>query len=233
VVYDAAGNLFISEQASQVVRRMGTDGIVKAVAGHCPSSGTATGCPTGQGYEGDGGLAINAKLDLPFGQVADPAGKIALGPDGGLYIADTGNNRIRRVAPGTDGVIDGADSGEIITTVVGTGVAGYDGVEDGGAATLARINQPVDVEVAADGTLYIADTNNHCIRQVTPGADGVVDGDADEIITTYAGRCGIAGEAEGPKDLATFNTPKGIELNEVTGALYVADTVNNKIRVVR
>ncbi len=230
VVYDKFGNLFIAEQASQVVRRIGaSDGILKTVAGTCTVSGTATGCPTGQGYTGDGGPATAAKLDMPFGQVADPAGKIVFGPDGSLYIADTGNNRIRRVVPGADGVIDGA-SDEIITTVAGNGTAGRAG--NGGAGTSAEINQPRDIDVASDGTLYIADTNNHCIRKVTPGADGVVSGAPDETITTYAGRCGTKGYEEGPATLALFDTPYGIELNDGTGNLYVADTLNDRIRVI-
>jgi len=231
VTYDSSGNLFIMEQASQVVRRIGaTDGIFKTVAGQCPAAGV-TGCPSGQGFEGDGGLATEAMFNMPFSQTASPGGKIGFGPDGSLYIADINNNRIRRVVPGADGIIgDGDPMGEIISTVAGNGTPGKAG--NGGAATLAELNEPADVEVAPDGTVYIADTGNHCIRQVLPGTDGVVDGDADEIITTYAGRCGTSGYSEGPATLAVFNTPYGIELDSGTGALYVADTLNNRIRVI-
>src|SRR5206468_3403683 len=110
-----------------------------------------------RGYSGDNGLANQAQLNLPH--------RIAIGPDGCLYIADTSNHRIRRVGP------DG-----IITTVAGLGTAGFSG--DGGPASQARLNLAEGVAVGPDGTLYIADTSNHRIRRVTP----------DGIITTVAGK---------------------------------------------
>lgn len=111
---------------------------------------TAVGTGVG-GYDGDGGPASSAELNWPRNMAIDPRGN--------LYIADTNNHRIRMVSP------DG-----IITTVVGTGEPGYDG--DDGPADRARLNAPRDVEVAADGTLYIADTGNHCVRKVTP--EGII-----------------------------------------------------------
>ena len=115
-----------------------------------------------QGYSGDGGPATNASLAFPSG--------VAIGPDGSLYIADTGNSRIRRVGP------DG-----IITTMAGMGTVaairgdGYGG--DGGPATKALLNNPLQVATGADGTLYIADSTNNRVRRI--GSDG--------IITTVAG----------------------------------------------
>jgi streptogramin lyase len=234
VLFDGNGNLFISDQANQVVRRLGTDGIVKTVAGNCPPDSeddpnttafeaVSFGCEAGQGYSGDGGPATAAKLNNELGQGANPQGKIAMDADGNLYIADTDNNVIRKVSPGPDGGIgDGDASAEIITTIAGTGTAGFSG--DGGPATSAMLNQPRDVEVAPDGTIYIADTNNNCVRMI----------DASGTITTVAGRCGedgaYAGDG-GPATLAALNEPYGIELDG-DGNLYIADTLNNVIRLV-
>jgi hypothetical protein len=235
VVYDSAGNLFISDQANNVVRRIGAaDGVIKTVAGQCPEN-TSFGCYAGQGYDGDGGPATSAHLQNYVGQETDPQGKIAMGPDGSLYIADTENNVIRRVVPGSDGVIgDGNPNEEIITTVIGynPGTAGYFG--DDGPANTALLNGPRDIKAAPDGSVIIADTENNCIRKVSPGADSVVTGDADEIITTVAGRCGDAGNFAGdgaPAALAALNRPYGIEL-DAAGNLYIADTYNNRVRIV-
>ena len=98
LVYDQAGNLFIADQANQVVRRLGTDGMVKTVAGNCPAT-PGFGCFMGQGYAGDGGMATAARLRNNLGQGADPQGKIAIDGAGNLYIADTMNNRVRMVMP--------------------------------------------------------------------------------------------------------------------------------------
>ena len=105
--------------------------------------------------------------------------------------------------------------------IAGTGVAGYSG--NNGLATEAMLNGPRDVEIAPDGTLYIADTENHCVRKV----------DLAGMMTTAAGRCGVAGFAgdSGPASLAVLNSPYGVETDDV-GNLYIADTFNNRIRVV-
>jgi sugar lactone lactonase YvrE len=222
VVYDPEGNLILSDQANQVIRRIGTDGIVKIVAGNCPGT-PGFGCFDGQGYEGDGGPATLAKLNNELGQGTDPQGKITMDADGNLLIADTGNNAIRIVTPGPDGIIGGGDpSLEIISTIAGTGTAGYSG--DDGPAAAAMLNGPRDVAIASDGVIYLADTRNNCVRKIA----------ADGVITTGAGRCGepggFAGDG-GPADLAALNKPYGIALDSA-GNLYIADTLNNRIRVV-
>ena len=152
------------------------------------------------GYSGDGGPAIAARIKQPR--------DTALGPDGSLYIADTYNQRIRRVAP--DGTI---------STVVGTGDPGYNG--DGQQATEATIYWPHDVVVDDVGVLYIADTTNHRVRRV--GLDGV--------ITTIAGTgvAGFSGDG-GQATVAKLKTPKGLSLFE--GTLYIADGNANRIRAV-
>jgi sugar lactone lactonase YvrE len=223
VAFDAAGNLFISDQANQVIRRLGAaDGIVKVVAGSCPGT-PGFGCPAGRGYDGDDGPATTGHLSNNLGQGTDPQGKMAFDPrDGSLYIADTGNNVVRKVTPGSDGIIgEGDPAEEIITTVAGNGSPGYSG--DGGPATAAQLSSPTDVAIDKDGTIYIADRSNSCIRRVT----------GDGTISTVAGQCGNVGNA-GDGELATeagLRTPYGVAL-DYKGGLYIADTLNQCIRKV-
>lgn len=154
---------------------------------------------SGTGYSGDNGPAVNATLKDPNG--------LALGTDGSLYIADTGNHVIRRIAP------DG-----IISTVAGTGQAGSGG--DKGPATTAQLNSPTDVEVTADGVIYIADSANHRIRRI----------DQTGYITNWigTGTAGFSGDG-GVAATAQLNTPKGIALGP-DGSLFIADTTNQRIR---
>jgi len=152
-----------------------------------------------RGFSGDGGPATSAQLYYPFG--------ITVAPDGSLYIADTDNDRIRRV--GSDG---------IITTVAGNGIRGFSG--DGGPATSAQLYSPYGMTVAPDGSLYIADSNNHRVRRVGP----------DGIITTAAGTAEIGFSGDG--GLATsakLRMPIDISVAP-DGSLYIADTNNSRIR---
>ena len=128
-----------------------------------------------------------------------------------MYVADTNNHRIRRI-----------DSAGIITTVVGNGTNGFGG--DNGPALEAALDNPADVAIGPDGNLYIADTYNMCIRIVDL---------ATNIITTIAGTgdvSGSSGDGGRPKN-ARLNRPFGIGF-DADGNLYIADTLNNKIRVV-
>jgi DNA-binding beta-propeller fold protein YncE len=173
-----------------------------AVAALDKSSVIATVAGTGTpGLSGDGGLATQAQLDRP--RDAD------VGPDGSIYIADTFNHVIRRVAP--DGTI---------TTFAGTGVAGYGG--DDGPATSAMLTWPHDVSVdQMTGDVYIADSNNNRVRKV----------DTAGTITTVAGngRVGLAGDGR-LATTARLNKPKSVAVAD--GRLYIADGLNDTIRVV-
>jgi sugar lactone lactonase YvrE len=135
---------------------------------------------------------------------------MALDDQGNLYFADTRNNRIRRI--GNDG---------IVTTVAGNGETGFGG--DGGPAVDAQLSSPTDIDLASDGTLYIADTQNSCIRAVSP----------EGTITTVAGICGERGfDGDGADPTAALlDRPYGIELDRDDN-LYVVDTYNHVIRVV-
>ncbi|MDE2179981.1 MAG: tandem-95 repeat protein [candidate division NC10 bacterium] len=181
-------SLYVADTDNHRIRRVGPDGIITTVAG--------TGV---QGFSGDGGPATQAALFYPIG--------VAVAFDGSLYIADTYNNRIRRVGP------DG-----IITTVAGTGVQGFSG--DGGSATQAMFNYPYRVAVGPDGSLYIADSNNERIRRVGP----------DGIITTVAGTGvqGFSGDG-GSATQARLQGPFGVAVAP-DGSLYIADSNNERIR---
>jgi sugar lactone lactonase YvrE len=233
IACDADDNLFIMDQANQTIRRIGEDGRIERFAGMCligacdegetpsqcpgtdkwscisDSDGAACKKPCGAGFAGDDGPAIDARFAQPVGQSADPAGRIAFDREGNLFVADTGNHRIRKI-----------DVTGIISTVAGNGVADYAG--DGGPATQASLDNPVDIAIGSDDSLYIADTYNHCIRRVT--SDGVID--------TIAGSCtkrGFAGDGERPT-AALLNRPYGIAL-DAEDNLYIADTHNHRIRL--
>jgi len=152
------------------------------------------------GYSGDGGPATDARLYNPAGIDIDPSGNV--------YFADDWNNVIRRID---------ASSG-VITTIAGNGRQAYGG--DDGPATRARFNHPEHVEVGEDGTVYIEDTGNHCIRMVDPSG----------TITTIVGTCesGFGGDG-GPATSALLSEPSGMLLTPA-GVLYIADSGNNRVR---
>jgi len=149
---------------------------------------------------GDGGPATSAQLNSPLA--------VAVDGDGNLYIADTGNSRIRKVTPA------GA-----ISTIAGGRSAGFSG--DGGPATTAELHFPRGVAVDSAGSLYIADSENNRIRKVTPAG----------IISTVAGNgnAGYSGDG-GPATDAQLRSPFGVSLDGA-GRLYVADEGNNAIRL--
>ncbi|KEF03105.1 Teneurin-2 [Streptomyces rimosus] len=134
VALDEHGNLYIVCRSNNRVRKVTPQGIITTVAGN----GIA-------GYVSDGGPATATQLSSPCGVAADGAGN--------LYIADLGNNRVRKV-----------DTKGIITTVAGNGTGGY--VSDGGPATATQLNGPHSVAVDRDGNVYIADYHNHRVRKV-------------------------------------------------------------------
>ncbi len=183
----ANGSLFVADYYHSTIRRIAADGTITTVAGNGEF-----------GFDGDGGPATKAKLASPGG--------VAVANDGTIYIADTRNNRIRKVSNG------------IISTVAGNGAVGFGG--DGGPATDAMLFEPEAVAVTATGVVYIADTNNHRIRSV----------DTSNTITTLAGNGdgSFSGEGEPAKD-AGLRAPAGLAAS-ADGALYLADSGNNRIR---
>jgi hypothetical protein len=194
---DTLGYVYIADSGNARVRKVDLNGMITTFAGN--------GTP---GYVGDSGAATSAELQNPAGLAFDSVGN--------LYIADSGNNVIRKV-----------DTSGTIATVAGNGTAGYSG--DGLAATQAQLNQPRGVAVDSAGNMYIADTNNDFLRKV----------DAGGVITTVAGNgsngvsCPFGTDIIGDGCPATsaFVQPWSVAVNGA-GNLYLPDYGNNRIRKV-
>jgi hypothetical protein len=168
--------------------------VVRIVA---PAGYTYTWLGNGQPGPKDGS-PTSAEFSSPTG--------MALDRQGNLYICDTGNHLIRKVS--TSGYV---------STYAGTGQFG----DEDGPALKARFDGPTGIAVDTDGTVYVADTNNNCIRRISPAGQ----------VSTFAGS-GYRGWGDGPLDLARFNAPSGLALDGL-GNLIVADTLNHKIRRIR
>ncbi len=219
--FDPAGRMFISDQANQRIRMVDLNGIISTIAGN--------GDP---GFAGENEPAYMSQLFAPTGQSAPPTNRITADSQGNIYIADTMNNRIRRIDAITgviatiagftlrDSELQGGDI-EIESHILGSKGVGFSG--HGVPATEATLGWPCDVTVDDNGRVFIADTFNHCIRMV----------DLDGIITTVAGQCGEIGfGGDGGDPLkALLNRPYGLDVDK-KGNIYVADTHNNRVRVV-
>jgi hypothetical protein len=207
VVFTDAGDMLIADQANQMIRSVDhTTGVISTIAGigHCADAVNPDPCVLN-----DEGPATSAGFHFPIGQAATPGGRIARDPAGNIYVADTENFRVRKI-----------DTAGIIHTFAG-GSYGFGG--DGGPATEAQLGRLSDVAVGPDGSVYIADTDNSCVRVVSPAG----------IISTFAGQCGtgdFAGDG-GPASEALLDRPYGVEVTS-TGDVYIADTHNQRIRVV-
>ncbi len=230
-------SVYFADYNNHRVRRVDPSGMIATVAG----TGDA-------GDAGDGGPAVLAQLRYPLG--------VAVGPDGSVYIADTGNDRVRVVRPD-----------QTLGTLAGTGELGFGG--DGGPATRALLNTPADVAVDQANVVYIADRDNHRIRRVAPdgsistfGGDGgplpqaqlnapvsvapgpagslyIADGanwrvrwaTPDGLITTVAGNGAFTYSGDGGLAIRA-----GMGLHDITGGpdrtIYIADYLNHRIRCV-
>lgn len=187
------GDVYVACQESGTIRRIDAGGRVVTVAG--------TGTP---GYAGDGGPAIEARLNWPAALVFDR--------DGALYVSDMQNQRVRRI--GADGRI---------TTFAGTGRKGFAG--DGGPADEAALDGPGGLAFDAAGNLYVADTNNHRVRRIDAGPG--------HRIRTVAGtgRRGFSGDG-GPAAEARLNLPRGLAFGP-GGVLYIVDSFNHRLRAMK
>ena len=187
---DKIGNLYVAEAGNHIIRKIDTMGRITTVAG--------MGIP---GYGGDTSLAVNARLDSPYA--------VAVDKNGNLYIADYFNNVIRKV-----------NTAGIITTVAGTGVAGYSG--NGGVATAAKLNHPTGVAVDTLGQVYIADGYNNTIRMI----------DLNDTIRMVAGNStpGFGGDLGNALGANLFR-PMGVSV-DAYGSIFIADANNQRIRKV-
>ncbi len=247
VAYDSKGDLFIADTNNNVIREVSVSGVVTTIAGNgaqgfSGDGGAATraelNAPTGiaidssgnlyiadsqnnrirevsngiittvagngtAGYSGDGGAATSAELDMPMAVAVDGAGN--------LYIADTDNQRIREVANG------------VINTIAGNGQQGFSG--DGGPATSAELDTPTGVAVDAAGNIYIADSHNNRIREVSNAVIHTVAGSGP---VTFSG--GYSGDG-GSATAAQLAKPTGVAIDSA-GDIYIADTNNDRLREV-
>ena len=188
VAFDAAGNLYFADTNRHVVYESSLAGVLSVVAGNGV-----------QGYSGDGGAATSAELNSPQG--------VAVGADGTLYIADTGNQRVRMV------------SGGVISTVAGNGNVGFAG--DGGAATLAAFRGPNALAIDPSGALLVCDAGNQRVRRISAGLIQTVVGNG---VQGFAGDGGAATSAE-------LDTPMGLAVGG-DGRIFIADSHNQRIRVI-
>ncbi len=201
---DATGNIYIADTANQLIRKVDTTGIMTTVAG------VGTVCTPSTAPCGDGGAPTSAMFNNPYG--------VAVDTHSNLYIADSGDNRIRKISGGT------------ISTIAGTGVACAKGTiacGDGKAATSALLNNPLGVTVDKGGNVVIADSGDHRIRVVIAG--GVIDplvGNGN-ICNIQSNTCGDGGKSQ----LAQLTTPWQIFV-DATETLYIADAPENRIRKV-
>ncbi len=188
IALDMAGNLYIVDDGNSCIRKVSTAHIITTIAGN----GTAA-------YGGDGGPATDAMLNNPEDVAVDVLGNV--------YIADIGNNVVRKV-----------NTAGIISTFAGSGAVGYSG--DGGPATAAQMRYPYAVAADALGNVYITDNANYVVRKVNA---------AGTISTVIgSGGTGYSGDG-GPATLATLNNPGGIEVDQA-GNLLICDFGNDVVR---
>jgi sugar lactone lactonase YvrE len=185
IAADAAGNVYVADTANNTIRKIDTNGVVSTLAGVPGRHGS---------NDGDG---ASARFWAPFGIAVDAAGTV--------YVADTGNNTIRRIS--TNG---------IVTTLAG--MAGQPGSTNGPGAS-ARFRNPWGVAVDRADNVYVADMSNDTIRKIKPSG----------MVVTVAGQAGIIGNIDGFGTDAQFNNPFAIAVDD-GGNLYVSDSANNLIR---
>jgi hypothetical protein len=199
MTFGANGVMYIADTFNHVIRAVDAAGVITTFAGTYPGPTGATEdhCPSY--FAGDGGPARQASLRCPHSVVVDDRG--------GVIIADSGNDRIRRV-----------DGTGIITTIVGTGESGFAG--DGGPATRAKLSDPKGVAVDHDGNLLIADSLNNRIRKV----------DRSGVITTIAGTGVEADSGDGGSAvLASLTRPRTVAVAD-DGSILIAEPWANRIR---
>jgi len=182
VAVDLSSNVYVADTNNHAIRKVTAGGVVTTLAGDSTTSGSGDGNGTAAQFYHPGGVALDAS--------------------GNIYVADSGNNLIRRVSPLG-----------VVTTAAGSGSAG----SADGTGTTAQFNSPKGVAVDSMGNIVIADTGSHTIRKMTPAG----------VVTTIAGQAGFSGSQDGATPL--FNSPQGVA-TDAAGNIYVADTGNHTLR---
>ncbi len=184
VAVDDSGNVYVADTGNDRIRKITSTGVVSTFAG------------SSKGFVDDtGNTGGSAKFDAPQGVAVDSKGNV--------YVADTGNDRIRKIT-----------STGVVSTFAGSSKGFVD--DTGNTGGSAKFDAPQGVAVDSKGNVYVADTGNHRIRKITP----------NRVVTTLAGSG--SGNSDGVGDVAKFNTPQRIAVDK-SGNVYVADTRNNRI----
>ena len=185
VAADGSGNLFVADFDNHTIRKITPAGVVTTFAGTAGLSGSADG------------TGAAARFYAPRDVAVDGSGNV--------FVADSGNNTIRRITPAG-----------VVTTFAGT--VGLSGSADGTGAA-ARFAGPYGMAVDRSGNMFVADNFNHTIRKITPAG----------VVTTFAGTAGLSGSADGTGAAARFNSPIGVTVDQA-GNVFVADSENRTIR---
>lgn len=192
---DGSGNLYVTDSYADVVRKITPAGVVTTLAGSIGANGAGYG-----GYVDGTGAAAQ----FNFSNYGNGVSGIALDSSGNVYVADTGNNAIRKITP----------TG-VVTTLAGGGAAGY----LDGTGTGASFNSPAGIAVDSSGNIFVVDTYNQVIREITPSG----------VVSTFAGTAGVTGSADGTGTAAQFAWPQGLAIDG-SNNLYVADVNNHAVR---
>ncbi len=194
------GSLYVADSVNNTIRQITPAGLVSTLAGQTGTSGSADGTGSSAQFNGPGGVAV-------------------AGSD--IFVADTGNNTIRKIVPRFRLIPPGIEiTSWTVTTLAGSALNDLGSAD--GTNGAAKFFNPRDVVVDASGNIYVADSDNHQIRKVTPVG-------TNWVVTTIAGQAGVSGSADGFGTNALFADPTSIAI-DATGNLYVADQINSTIR---
>jgi sugar lactone lactonase YvrE len=240
VAVDTAGTVYVADSFNSTIRKIALGGVVTTFAGSALRRGSADGVGTAARFDQPFGIAVDPNGNVfvsdasanvirritPAGAVSTFAGTaatsgstdatgmaarfsvpyaIACDTNGNVYVVDHGNHTIRKIT-----------SAGVVTTLAGS--AGNAGYADG-SGTAARFRFPSGIAVDRSGTVFVADTDNHVIREITPAGD----------VSTSAGSAGLPGSTDGAGTAARFFNPKGVATDS-SGAVYIADRSNHTIR---
>lgn len=184
VAIDQSGNLYVADHTNSSIRKISPTGVVSTLAGN-GNAGFADGAGAAAQFSGPDGVAVDAA--------------------GNVYVADAGNNRIRKISPAG-----------VVSTLAGSGIQG----NTDGASGVAAFSSPYGVAVDGTGNIYVADLGNSVIRRITPAG----------IVSTFAGS-GVQGSADGTGTAAQFHNPNGVA-TDAAGNIYVTDRANFLMRMI-